>query len=194
MLPGHFFIIGAVVSSLGDLYYLKCTVQGKVRPNRMTWLLWGLIPMIAFVAQYSQDVGLVMWATFAAAAIPLTVTLVAQVNPKAYWEIKRSDYLYIGIALLGVVLWLSTDSPNLAIIFAIVADFFAGLPTIIKAYTNPETESSVAYGITAVGSTIVMLTIVDWTFEVAAFVVYVFMVNIVLSLLASRKGSVTEQV
>lgn len=54
MLPEYFAIIGAIIGSLGGFYYLYETIVGKAQPNRVTWLLWGIFPMVIFVAQRAQ--------------------------------------------------------------------------------------------------------------------------------------------
>ena len=66
MLPGYCAILGAIIGSLGGLYYLYATIVGKAQPNRITWLLWGLFPMIIFVAQRAQGVKDLSWTSFAA--------------------------------------------------------------------------------------------------------------------------------
>ncbi|MGB4956878.1 MAG: hypothetical protein WBO49_00330, partial [Candidatus Saccharimonas sp.] len=86
MIPEYFAIIGAVIASLGGLYYLYETIVGKAKPNRVTWLLWGLFPMITFVAQRSQGVEGLSWATFAAGFTPLLVVIASFFNKKAYWK------------------------------------------------------------------------------------------------------------
>lgn len=43
------FIFAAVILNLaGGLSYLIDTLKGKVKPNKVSWLLWGIAPMIAF--------------------------------------------------------------------------------------------------------------------------------------------------
>jgi hypothetical protein len=51
MLPEYCAIIGAIIGSLGGFYYLYETIAGKAQPNRITWLLWGIFPMVIFAAQ-----------------------------------------------------------------------------------------------------------------------------------------------
>ena len=51
MIDERFVIIGAFLSMIGQLTYAIDTVKGKIKPNRVTWFLWALIPLIAFVAE-----------------------------------------------------------------------------------------------------------------------------------------------
>ena len=90
-------------------------------------------------------------------------------------------------AVAGIVLWALTDDPNLAILFALVADLLAGLPTVIKSYRHPETESWIAYAISTLGFGMGVLAIQTFTFENYAFIGYLFLLNGLLALLASRK-------
>jgi len=192
MIPEYFAIVSALVSSTGGLYYLYKTITGKTRPNRTTWLLWGLLPMIAFVAQRAQGVEAMSWITFAAGLISFLIVLASFLNKKAYWKTKPRDYYIAAGAICGITLWLVTDNPNLAILFMLAADFLASLPTILKSYQYPETESWVAYAISTLGFGIGMLSIQSYTFENSAFVIYLFVVSGLLTILAARKQKRTR--
>ena|SRR5687768_16592168 len=187
MIPEYFAVIGAVIASVGGFYYLVETIRGKTKPNRVTWLLWGLFPMIIFVAQRAQGVEGLSWASFAAGLTPFLILLASFINKEAYWKTEPRDYYLMGAAIAGIVLWALTDNPNLAIVFSLVADVFAGLPTFIKAYRYPETESAVAYAISTFGFGLSILAIQTYTFETYAFVIYLFAMNGLLAILASRK-------
>ena len=189
MLPEYFAIIGAVIGSIGGFYYLYDTIIGKAKPNRVTWLLWGLFPMIIFVAQRAQGVEGLSWASFAAGFTPILILLASFLNKEAYWKTQPRDYYLMAAAVAGIVLWALTDNPILAILFALVADLLAGLPTVIKSYRHPETESWIAYAISTLGFGMGVLAIQTFTFENYAFIGYLFLMNGLLALLASRKSS-----
>ncbi len=174
MIPEYFAVIGAVIASVGGFYYLYETITGKAKPNRVTWLLWGLFPMITFIAQRAQGVEGLSWATFAAGFPPFLVLFASFLNKKAYWKTEPKDYLLMAAAVAGIILWALTDNPNLAILFALVSDFLAGVPTLIKSYKHPETESWIAYGLGAIGFGMGVLAIQTYTFENYAFISYLF--------------------
>lgn len=187
MIPEYFAVVGAIIASLGGFYYLYQTVLGRTKPNRVTWLLWGLFPMIIFVAQRVQGVEGLSWASFAAGFAPFLIFGASFINKKSYWKTVPRDYALMVAGFVGILLWAVTDNPNLAIFFALLADLFAGIPTIIKCYTHPESESWVAYGISAFGFGLGVLSIQIYNFENAAFIIYLFLVNGLLALLSSRK-------
>jgi hypothetical protein len=186
MLPEYFAVVGAVIASLGGFLYLFDTIRGRTKPNRMTWLLWGVLPMIGFVAQRVQGVEGISWATFVAGFTPLFVFAASYLNKKAYWKTQPLDYFCLVLALIGITLWAITNEPNLALIFSIVADFAAGFPTLLKAAKHPATESWRAYLLSTVGFIVSALSIHEWNFANYGFVLYLVAMNGALSLLAAR--------
>ena len=186
MLPEYFAIIGAIIGSLGGFYYLYETIVGKVQPNRITWLLWGIFPMVIFAAQRAQGVEGLSWASFVAGFTPLLIVAASFFNKKAYWKSEPRDYYLMAAAIVGIILWAITDNPNLALLFSLLADMLAGIPTLIKSYRHPETESWIAYAISTIGFGISFLSVQTYNFENTAFVAYLFLMNGAFALLASR--------
>ena len=77
------------------------------------------------------------------------------------------------MSVVGTVVWLVTRNGVLAISAAILADFLAGVPTVMKSWTHPETETVYSYIGAVISMGIVLLTIQHWTFEVAAFPIFI---------------------
>lgn len=186
MLPEYFAIIGAVIGSLGGYYYLYETFVGKAQPNRITWLLWGIFPMVIFAAQKAQGIEELAWTSFIAGFTPFVVVAASYINKKAYWKSHPRDYYLMVAAIVGIILWAVTDNPNYALLLALIADILASIPTFIKAYQYPRSESWVAYTISTVGFGISFFSVQTFDLENAAFVAYLFIMNITLALLASR--------
>jgi hypothetical protein len=187
MLPEYFAIIGAGIASVGGFYYLYETIRSKIKPNRVTWFLWGSFTMIIFAAQRAQGVDELAWATFVAGLTPFLILLASFLNKNAYWKTEPRDYYLMGAAILGIILWALTDNPNVAILFSLLADLLAGLPTLLKAYKYPGTESWIAFAIYTFGFGLGILAIQIYTFENYAFLVYLFITNGTLTYFASRK-------
>ena len=89
--------------------------------------------------------------------------------------------------IFGVILWIITDNPNLAIIFSITADGFAALPTVVKSFKFPETESMVTYLLASFGALLTLLTIDTWKLEFFAFPLYIFILCLTSTILIKFK-------
>jgi hypothetical protein len=189
MLHSNFVIIGTLIGAAGSVAYLIDTVKGKVKPNRVSFLLWSVIPMIAFFAQIQQGVGLEALMTFSAGFLPFTVFIASFTNKQAEWRLTRFDILCGILSLLGVALWMITNVGNVAIFFSIVADALAAVPTLVKAYKYPDTEIAWPWIATVVGVILTLLTLTTLTFANSGFIIYILIVNMLIySLVKFRLG------
>src|SRR3989338_858108 len=174
MLHENFVYVGVVLSFLGALSYLIDILKGKAKPNKVTWFVWALAPLIAFWATVQQGVGVQSLFTFMVGFNPLLIFIASFVNKKAYWKITKLDLTCGALAILGLFLWQITDIPNLAIFFGILADGIAAITTVIKSYREPETENPNVFLGSGIAALITLLTIKVWNFEQYAFPAYIF--------------------
>lgn len=93
MLHPNFVIVGAFIFFLGSIGYFVETLQGKVKPNKVTWFIWTLAPLIAFFAEIQQGVGIQSLLTFMVGFVPLIIFIASFVTKKAYWKIGRLDII-----------------------------------------------------------------------------------------------------
>ncbi len=187
MLDEKFIYLAVVLTLYGYLSYLKGTLSGKVKPNKVTWFLWGLAPMIAFVAQLNQGVGLVSLLTFAVGFGPFVIFFASFINKKAQWKISSFDLICGAVSVVGLILWLFTKVGDIAIFFSILADALAAAPTILKSIKAPETESSVTYLMGVIGSIITLLTIKQWDFPHYGFSLYLLLMASTLFVIVKFK-------
>lgn len=187
MINENFVYLGLLIIFLGEVSYLIKTIRGKVQPNRTTWFLWTLAPLIVFVAQIKQGVGLQAFLAFITGFVPLLTLLATFYNKKAYWKTTRLDLLYGFLSIFGLFLWLITGVGNLAIILNIFADLMGSIPTVLKSFKKPESESAFAYGIIGAGSLITVLTIHEWNFQTYGFPIYIFLICSLLFVLIQFK-------
>ncbi len=189
MLNQNFVIIGALIGAVGSLAYLIDTIRGKVKPNRVSFLLWSIAPLIAFAAQIKQGIGIESLMTFSTGFLPLTTFIASFVNKKAEWKITRFDLVCGLLSILGLILWLVTKVGNIAITFSIVADALAAIPTLVKAYKYPDTELAWPWIASVVGVVLTLLTLKELTFANSSFIIYILIVNtIIFSLVQFRLG------
>lgn len=188
MINENFVFLGAVIFFFGSIGYFIDTLKGKVKPNRATWFLWSLAPLIAFTAQIKEGVGIHQaLLTLTVGFIPLVILGSSFINKKAYWKIGKLDIICGSLSLLGLFLWQLTGTGFIAIFFAIFADGLAAFPTVIKSLKFPETENWVLYFANAISALITLLTIKVWNFETFGFALYIFLLTLLLAVLIKFK-------
>lgn len=187
MINQNFVIVGAIIATVGSLSYLIDTLKGKVKPNRVSFLLWSLAPLIAFFAEIKQGVGIQALMTFTVGILPLTIFIASFVNKKAVWNLTRFDSICGALSIVGLVLWYITKSGNIAIIFSILADALAAMPTVVKSFNYPETESAWPYLASTISAILTLLTVTVWNIANIAFPLYIVLITLVIFSLVQFK-------
>lgn len=173
MLDSRFVWLGALLNLFGSSGYAIDTIKGKTKPNRVTWFLWALAPLIAFAAELGQDVGIQSLMTFMVGFGPALIFAASFVNKKSFWNITRLDIACGVLSLIALILWKLCGAGDVAILFSLLADTLAGIPTLLKAYRDPQSESVCAYRNGALSAGITLLTIKHWNFATFAFPLYI---------------------
>jgi hypothetical protein len=81
---------------------------------------------------------------------------------------------------VAFILWVFINSTDFAILFALVGDGFACLPTIIKAWKYPETETGLTFVAGFVATLLVLPSIPVWNIQNAGFQIYLLVANVFL--------------
>ena len=148
-----YHILFAVTSIFFQIFsygpYLRDIFRGTTKPHPFTWLIWGLINVIAFFAQLAEGGGAGAWVTAIVATTCLFVAVLAFMRGERH--IVTIDWICFFGALAGIVLWRVTDNPFLAILLVTLTDALAFVPTFRKTFFKPNEETASAWIIGAIG-------------------------------------------
>jgi hypothetical protein len=179
----NWIYLGTAIGAAGAAVYLRDTLRGTTQPNRVTWLLWAVAPLLAAAVELNEGVGLRALPTFMVGFMPLLIFIGSFHNSASVWKVRRMDYACGAVSVIGTVVWLVTRDGVLAISAAISADFLAGIPTLMKSWTHPGSETVHSYIGAVISMVILLLTVDHWTFDVVAFPLFVACVASVESVL-----------
>ncbi len=189
MIDPRFVFLGALVSLSGSFVYIRDTWRGTTAPNRVTWSLWGLEPLLAFAVERQAHVGLASFMTLMIGVVPIVVVVVSFHDPQSVWRIGTFDIACGVISLMGLILWVFIDQPTIALVTFVAADAVAGLPTIRKSYLDPETESAWTFLSGAIFAAITLMTLSRYTVAGGLFPTSILIIDTTIWLLiVSRVG------
>ncbi len=182
----YLVLLGAIVSLYGIAHYIRDIFHGQTKPNLITWVLWALAPLVASAAAISTGARWAVLPTFMVGLGPLLVVISALIKRSAIWRPKNFDYLSGGFSFVAILLWAVTRKPGMAVLFAILSDGLAALPTLIKAWQFPKTESGIVYTTALFNIMTSFAAIQNYTFPEIGFPIYNTLLNIALSLVVYR--------
>jgi hypothetical protein len=155
----RFVFLAALLSLVGAWSYIRHTLQGTTSPNRVTWGLWAVEGILAFVVEIQQHVGLASVMTLMLGLVPLVVVAASFKNPNSVWRIGKFDIFCGSISVAGLVFWCFINQPTVALVSFVAADQIAALPTLRKAWIAPQTESSRVFFMGFMNCGITLLTL-----------------------------------
>lgn len=189
MIDERFVYLGAVIGLLGAVLYARNTARGTNQPNRMTFLLWALAPLLGFGVQMRLGVGPVALMTLVIGVGPLIILLASYSKTASGWRLGPFDYACGSLSAIGLGVWLTTGSGGASILLFVAADLLAGLPTVRKAWLAPQSESASLFAAGFINACITLAALDELSVEAAAFPLYAFvMTGLMLTLVKGRPG------
>lgn len=194
MLPEKIIFVGVFINLVGLFWYIKDVIKGGTRPNLVSWFIWSLAPFIGVFFQFKAGAGLSVLPIFMAGFTSLVVIIIAILKKNGYWKINSFDVVCGTISLFALILYVFTHNLSISILFAIISDALAYIPTIRKSWSFPETETGLMYTTGIVSNLIGLLTINTWTFPIYSFGIYIIIFNAIVVFSIYRKKIFKTQV
>ena len=189
MIDPRFVFLAAALSVFGGYGYVRDTLRGVTSPNRVTWGLWAIEGIFAFVVEVQQHVGIASVMTLMLGLVPLVVLTASFKNPHSLWKIGRFDVFCGLLSLAGFAFWALINEPTIALISFVAADQVAALPTVRKSWMAPASESSRLFFLGFLNCAITLLTLRHLTTSGVLFPGCVMLMDLSIgTLIATRLG------
>jgi uncharacterized membrane protein len=163
VIPSGFVFLAIAVSVVGVSGYIRDTLRGVTSPNRVTWSLWAVEGVLAFIVEVQQHVGLASLMTLAMGFVPFIVVLATFRTPHRAWKISKFDIVCGAVSVLGLIFWSFINEPTVALIAFVAADHMAALPTMRKSWAVPSSETARTFFLGTVNCAITLMTLKHFT-------------------------------
>lgn len=167
--------IAGIIALAACPIYVHDILRGTARPNRATWWIITLVGCVIAASYWESGGRATIWIALAYIFSPFVIAVLSIKYGDGQWQ--TLDRLCCLGAVISVGMWWITSSALAALSISIVVDLLGLLPTFVKAYSKPLTESKVAWGIAALASFINILAIERWNFAIAAYPLYLLATN-----------------
>jgi hypothetical protein len=175
-LSSIFIVISSLLALVSPLIYVHAILRGEVKPHRTTRLVLLFITSLTTAALFAQHDRVAIWLAGVSTFQSIVVFSLSLKYGMGGWG--KTDLLCLGIALLGILLWQTTDNPILALYAAITADLIGMTPTLIKTFYFPKTEIMAFYLLDAIAAFFSLLAIQTWSLSGFSYPLYLMIVNL----------------
>lgn len=159
-----FTVFSGLTIAVAYIPFIRGTIQGWVVPNRATWTVWFVQDVLIASSAIMAGVGPaavmpVIWGLGAAMVLILSLT---KGTREVFTGLEKACLALSG---LGILLWATTGSPRLALVASVSAACIGGVPTVVKAWVKPWTETMSGWLLLILGTVFSSLAIRGWTFD-----------------------------
>jgi hypothetical protein len=138
--------LSSILIIIAPITYIVSIARGSSKPHRMTrFILFFVLGLnFASISAAHGNLGAQVFAgvVFLQAAVILLMSFWNGMGGTSYL-----DYVCLAMAAIGILGWKFTGNPAMGIWFSILADLSAYVPTFIKTWRRPDTESPWYYSV-----------------------------------------------
>ena len=165
--------IATFITAIAYLPYIFSIFKIKTKPDRTTWSVLFLIGIITFLAYRGVGADATLGVALLNVIGPFTIFILSLKFGEG-WN-NKNDFKYLILSLIALILWQIYESPLVGLIFNLIADFIAFMPTIKKSFSRPWTEDLLTWCLFAIGGIINLFAIEYWRFNIVIYPMYILL-------------------
>ena len=177
-MKAFFGILALLINLTGFVPYIYDIIHHKVKPQRVTWGIWTILTNIAFANQVINGGGWSAW-FFGSSALLVTLTFVLSIN-RGVGGASQVDKIMLAAAALLLIYWLTLHETRFSTILTILIDCAGAIPTVLKAYHRPNTESYPQWVMAAIAGFFCLFAIGKADYILYLYPLYVVVINSVI--------------
>jgi hypothetical protein len=181
-------VAGGLAGIANTIPYVRDTVRGSTRPHRGSWLIWGVLAIIACLSQRADGATWSVLMTATQAILTLLVFFLAI----RYGEggMSAGNLCLIGLAGAGVIGWVVAGQPVVAIGCVIAADLVAFAMIMPKVHRDPGSETLSTYALASLGGAFATGAVSDIDVAMLLYPAYFCVVNGATAILIHHRRAV----
>jgi hypothetical protein len=167
--------LAAVVGVAGMTPYLRDTLHGGTRPQRVTWLIWTVLAAVVWLSQRADGAS---WSLlFAGVHTMLNATVFVLAIRRGRSAGVKADILTVILAGCGLAGWLMTGYAFTATLCVVAADLVALAAMIPKTWHDPWSETLPTYGLASLGGALAAGAVAGIDLALLAYPIYYCLAN-----------------
>jgi hypothetical protein len=180
-----FGVLGGVAGVANTIPYVRDTVRGNTRPHRGSWLIWGILAIVACLAQLADHASWSALMTGTQAILTGMVFLLAV----RYGEggMSARELALIALASAGVIGWVLVRAPVVAVGCVIAADLIGCAMTVPKVRRDPHSETLSTYALASLGGGLATVAVGMLDVSLLLYPAYYCIVNAAMAILIHRQ-------
>lgn len=168
-------ISALILNLIGYVPYIRDILRNRVKPHRITWGVWAILTTIAAVNQVINGGGYSSL-FFISTAFVVGITFLLSIR-YGTGGASQIDRICLFLALVLFVYWVTVRDTRTSTVLAVAIDAIGAIPTIVKIYYHPETETYIQWSLAGIAGIFTMLAVPRFDWVLLIYPLYVPIMN-----------------
>jgi hypothetical protein len=182
-----FGVLAGLVGVADSIPYLRDILRGATRPHRGTWLIWGVLAIVAFESQRAD--GATWSLVMTAGQSFFTFLIFALAIRRGEGGLSPAELVMIAIAAGGVVGWQLAGTPLIATACVVAADLVGVALMVPKTYRDPDSETLATFALASVAGALAAAAVAAPDPSLLLYPIYFCLANAAIALLIVHRRS-----
>ena len=178
--------IAVIMSIVGNIPYLIDVIKKRIKPHPYTWFIWSIVSAVTFFGALVKGGGIGTIPTAFAEIFTIIIFLFSL--QYGFRNINKIDNYFLAFSLIGLIPWIITKDPTISVITVVSIDVIAFIPTLIKTYKYPETETSILYSMNVTRHILTLMTLRTHNIATSLHSIMMIITNITMTSFILRKN------
>lgn len=181
-----FTIISVSLYLIGAIPYWRDVLHGRTIPHLFSVLVWFILVLFNCYVLWINNEWL--W------LIPSSLMAISLLFAVIFWikmfkqiQINWFDYLCLGLSGILLIYYFFSGNIINTVIFTVIIDLIAFLPTFKKGWLQPWTESILIYLLAWLNQIFTVLSLSEFSMETSLFWAYIFFGNIIFFFMVAAR-------
>jgi hypothetical protein len=164
-----------LLNFIGYVPYVRDIFRRKVKPHRITWGVWTILTTITAYNQVMNGGG---YSSLFFISTAILVSFVFVLSFKyGVGGASKIDRICLAFALLLLVYWVTIQETYISTVLAVLIDGIGAIPTLIKTFKQPETESYPQWTLAGIAGLLTMFAVPRFDWILIIYPLYVVIMN-----------------
>jgi hypothetical protein len=167
--------------------YIRNILINRTKPHAFSWLLWGLLTGIIFVAQILKGGGAGAWVTGVSSVACFLIGFLA------FFKDNRGflyfDWIFLGAALAALSFWFFVKDITLSVIIVTLVDVLGYASTLRKGWHKPGEDMITSFGLNSIKFIFSILALSSYSIATWFYPAWMIIMNgLVVVVLVTRRN------
>lgn len=164
-------IAAGIIAFFAFIPYIISIFKGETKPQRATFAIWSVISLVTLFSYFATGARQTIWIALVYALLQLFIFALS--FKYGMGGLGKLDIICLGGAFVGIIVWLATDNPAIALYASITAEFLGYVPLFKKAYLHPETENTLSWILGLIAACLNLFALTTLRLDIALYPMYV---------------------